>query len=174
MTVVYETIPLTGCQSFGSKFNGMFHSAHPNIYQFIDINLLNMQIYIKIRRTHIDNKRNDTMFKETEVKGKMEVLRRKEKSKFEYYVQSSSLKFLPIQRYNNIELTCQVLTHKMFKFTSEFLKISTEKKNFFNRTCISHTDCPESLKTETNVFHCPKTAEYVKMDSTGSNLSGLG
>ncbi|KAE9524358.1 hypothetical protein AGLY_015397 [Aphis glycines] len=47
------------CESFHSKINAMLYSAHPNIYQFINI-LLNIQCetYIKIRSIHIINTRN--------------------------------------------------------------------------------------------------------------------
>ncbi|KAF0708341.1 Uncharacterized protein FWK35_00034753 [Aphis craccivora] len=42
------------CESFHSKFNGMFYSAHPNIYKFIDV-LKNVQkdTYIKIRSSNV-------------------------------------------------------------------------------------------------------------------------
>lgn len=85
-----------GCESFHSKINAMFYSAHPNIYQFINI-LLNIQCetYIKIRSVHIINSRNCVKEKEKEISHQMQLFQSNTISRFEY-VQCLSHKFLPI------------------------------------------------------------------------------
>lgn len=84
------------CESFHSKINAMFYSAHPNIYQFINI-LLNIQCetYIKIRSVHIINSRNCIKEKEKEIGHQMQLFQSNTISRFEY-VQCLSHKFLPI------------------------------------------------------------------------------
>lgn len=64
----------------------MFYSVHPNVYPMIDI-LLNMQFETcsKMKSMHINNKRNNAMCKENEVKGKMKVLRNKKYQEFNMY-----------------------------------------------------------------------------------------
>ena len=83
-------------ESFHSKINAMFYSAHPNIYQFKNI-LLNIQCetYIKIRSIHIIDSRNCIKEKEKEISHQMQLLQSNTISRFEY-VQSLSYKFLPI------------------------------------------------------------------------------
>lgn len=54
---------------------------------------LNLQHNIRIRSTHINKKRNYTLCKENELKGKMEMLQRKEISKINNYIKLL-LKFL--------------------------------------------------------------------------------
>jgi len=53
------------CESFHSYFNSMFYTAHPNIYQFLEI-LKNVQIdtYIKMRSVEVMKKRNCILLKE--------------------------------------------------------------------------------------------------------------
>ncbi|KAF0717727.1 MULE domain-containing protein [Aphis craccivora] len=74
----------------------MLYSAHPNIYQFINI-LLDVQCetYIKIRSIHIINTRNSIKDKEKEIQHQIQLLQSNKINKFEY-VQCLSHNFLPI------------------------------------------------------------------------------
>ncbi|KAE9530452.1 hypothetical protein AGLY_010914 [Aphis glycines] len=60
------------CESFRSHFNSMFYTAHPNIYQFLEI-LKNVQIYtyIKMRSLEVMKKRNCILLKEKCIAGNM-------------------------------------------------------------------------------------------------------
>jgi len=58
------------CESFHSKFNGIFYHSHPNIYQFIEaLKYIQQDSYIKLRSTM--KQRNPILAKEDFIKEKM-------------------------------------------------------------------------------------------------------
>jgi len=75
----------------------MFYTAHPNIYQFLEV-LKNVQIepYIKMRSSEIMKKRNCIILKETFIKNKMNEKNAGIINRFDF-VKLMSHKFLPTQ-----------------------------------------------------------------------------
>lgn len=84
------------CEAFHSKFNGMFYSAHPNIYKFIDV-LKNVQkdTYIKIRSSsHKKKIRREICQKQEFLRKEMIKYDVNEITRFDF-VKTVSFKFLP-------------------------------------------------------------------------------
>lgn len=85
------------CEAFHSKFNGMFYSAKPNIYKFIDV-LKNVQkdTYIKIRSSsHIKKIRREVCEKQEFLRKQMIKYDVNEITRFDY-IKTVSFKFLPL------------------------------------------------------------------------------
>lgn len=84
------------CESFHSKLNGMFCSKHPNIFTFINV-LLGVQneTYIKIRSTGTKTSKT-IQDKEKFLRERMIEYKNNSISRMKF-VQSTSLKFLPLQ-----------------------------------------------------------------------------
>lgn len=85
-----------GCESFHAKFNGYFYTAHPNVYNFIEI-LKNIQseTYIKLRSSNSLKKHKKLLEQETHLRKEMLRFSNRNCSRLEY-VETVSLKFLPI------------------------------------------------------------------------------
>jgi len=83
------------CESFHSHFNSMFYTAHPNIYQFLEI-LKNVQIdtYIKMRSVEVMKKRNCILLKEKFIADNMNKKIAGIINRFDF-VKLMSYKFLP-------------------------------------------------------------------------------
>ena len=82
------------CESFHSKFNSCFYSAHPNIFQFMDV-LKEVQIetYIKLRSSNkLQNLKSKN--KEIFIKTEMDKYKNNEISRFEF-LKNVCYKFLP-------------------------------------------------------------------------------
>lgn len=81
------------CEAFHSKFNSMFYSSHPNIFQFIEV-IKNVQcdVYIKIRSTGLLSKitRDKYLF----LSHKLNAYKNGQISRFEF-IKTVSFKFLP-------------------------------------------------------------------------------
>ncbi|XP_025193415.1 uncharacterized protein LOC112601630 [Melanaphis sacchari] len=85
------------CESFHSKFNGMFYHAHPNIYQFIEaLKYIQQDSYIKLRSTI--KRRNPILAKEDFIKEKMYKYSSGQISRLEF-VKEISFKFNPISNF---------------------------------------------------------------------------
>ena len=85
-----------GCESFHAKFNGYFYTAHPNVYNFIEI-LKNIQseTYIKLRSSNSLKKHKKLLEQETHLRKEMLRFSNRNCSRLEY-AETVSLKFLPI------------------------------------------------------------------------------
>jgi len=82
------------CESFHSKFNGMFYHAHPNIYQFIEaLKYVQQDSYIKLRSSI--KRRKPILAKEDFIKEKMYEYSSGQISRLEF-VKKISYKFNPI------------------------------------------------------------------------------
>lgn len=85
------------CESFHSKFNSLFYSPHPNIYQFIEV-LKNVQIdtYIKISSISIEKKvyRKKVVLNKHFIDSKIELLRQNLITNFEF-VKCMSSRYRP-------------------------------------------------------------------------------
>ncbi|KAF0757993.1 Uncharacterized protein FWK35_00016676 [Aphis craccivora] len=85
------------CESFNSKFNGIFYHAHPNIYQFIEaLKYIQQDSYIKLRSTI--KQRNPILAKEDFIKEKIYKYSSSQISRLEF-VKEISFKFNSISNF---------------------------------------------------------------------------